>query len=130
MSIKTAVTRKLDNNYVQVEIKSGNENRYYKVPEDKADTFQRQYVANSKKIYWLSSLLTFCAGFGAAGLGFIFTKHMDSKIAKYGISGGAGLLSGAIATVAYNNKAVKEHKNFLKEFSATEIDYDKPNLFK
>ena len=42
MKLQTSITRKIDDNYVQVEVQSKNQDiRYYKVPEAKADSFQK-----------------------------------------------------------------------------------------
>ena len=125
MAITTAVTRKLENNCVQVEIKSTNEGtRYYKVPQEKADSFQKEYVKNSKKMYNLSSVLTFSSVLAAAALTLAITKNMANKVLKYGISAATGIAAGVITTLSSNKSAVKSHKEFLNNYEAQEINYD------
>ena len=129
MSITTAVTRKLDNNCVQVEIKSDNDaTRYYKVPEQKADDFQKEYVANSKKVYNYSSLLSFSSVLGASALALIFTKNIANKILRYGLSAVTGIVAGVITTISTQKAAIKDHKKFLQDYDASVIDYNNKKL--
>ncbi|GEM_PF-1722043 len=126
MAITSAVTRNLDNNCVQVEIKSPNQGtRYYKVPKDKADSFQKEYVQNSKKMYRLSSILNFSAVLAAVAITLGITRNVANKVVKYGTSIIAGLGASVLATTSSEKTAVKNHKNFLQSYNAEEIHYDK-----
>ena len=125
MALTAAVTRKLDNNFVQVEIKNNNENpRYYKVPEEKADSFSKEYVANSKKMYTLSSILNFTSVFGGVALALFITKKMASKGFRYVISGVTGAAAGLISTISGQKTSIKNHTEFLKNYNAEEIHYE------
>ena len=51
MSVSASITRKLDNNYVQVDITSKKmEPRYYKVPASKADEFCKDFKKTDKRM--------------------------------------------------------------------------------
>lgn len=126
MAITTAVTRKLDNNCVQVEVKSPNQGtRYYKVPEDNADTFQKEYVKNSKKMYKLSSFLTFSSVLAAVAATIAITRKMTNKVLKYGTAAIAGIGASFLASASSQNTAAKSHKEFLQNYNSEEIYYDK-----
>ena len=131
MAITTAVTRKLGNDYVQVEVKNSSEGtRYYKVPKQSADTFQKEYVENSKKMYRLSTLLSLSATLGAGALALVFAKRMTNQVLKYIICGVTGVVAGIGATISSQNTAIKSHTQFLKDYDAKEIFYDKPKIAK
>ena len=131
MAITTAVTRKLGNDYVQVEVKNSTEGtRYYKVPKEKADSFQKEYVANSKKMYRLSSLLSVSAVLGASATALLIARKMTNQVLKYVISGFTGIAAGLVATISSQNSAVKSHTQFLKDYDAKEIFYDKQKIIK
>ena len=119
MAITTAVTRKLGNDYVQVEVKNSSEGtRYYKVPKESADSFQKEYVANSKKMYRLSTLLSVSA------------RRMTNQLLKYIICGFTGIAAGLGASISSQNTAVKSHTQFLKDYDAKEIFYDRQKIAK
>ena len=125
MALTAAVTRKLDNNFVQVEVKNKvGGTRYYRVPEDKADSFSKEYVHNSKRMYRLSSVLTFTSILGALSLGLFFTRNAASKGLKYAVSGVMGLAAGAVSTASGQKTSTKNHTEFLKNYNAEEIRYD------
>lgn len=126
MAITTSVTRKFDNNFVQVEVNSTNSNpRYYKVPAEKADSFQAEYIKSSKKMYNWSTILTICSVIGGTGLAIACTQRLSNKLAKFAISAATGILAGVISTYEANKSSVKSHKNMLEEYNAQEIDYSK-----
>ena len=125
MALTAAVTRKLDNNFVQVEIKNNNEKpRYYKVPEEKADSFSKEYVANSKKMYTLSSILSFTSVLGGVALALLITKNMANKLFRYVISGVTGAIAGLASTASGLKTSIKNHTEFLKNYNAEEIHYE------
>jgi len=129
MALTAAVTRKLDNNCVQVEIKNkGGATRYYKVPEDKADSFGREYIANSKKMYRWSSVLTFTSVIGAVALTLLAAKNMANKASKYLISGVTGIIAGTASTASGQKTSIKNHTEFLENYNAEEIRYDDKKL--
>ena len=125
MTLTAAVTRKLDNNCVQIEIKNKvGGTRYYKVPEDKADSFSKEYISNSKKMYRWSSLLSLTSVLGAVAVTLLLTKKMASNMMRYVISGVTGLVAGTISTASGQKTSVKNHTEFLKNYNAEEINYD------
>ena len=131
MAITTAVTRKLGNDYVQVEVKNSSEGtRYYKVPKESADSFQKEYVANSKKMYRLSTLLSVSAALGAGAAALLIARRMTNQLLKYIICGFTGIAAGLGASISSQNTAVKSHTQFLKDYDAKEIFYDRQKIAK
>ena len=129
MAITTAVTRKMDNNYVQVEVKARKDDvRYYKVPEQYADTFQKEYVANSKKMSRLSNLMFFLSFPVTVGLSYLCTKKLDNKNLRMAIGVCAGIIGGVGTSYAGVNMTTKNHKAFLEKYNSEEIDYSESKL--
>ncbi len=124
MAITTAVTRKFDNNYVQVEIESNRqEPRYYKVPENKADSFQKEYKKNSKKMPWIDTGLTLGAIIVMIVPTFFATKKIESKTARMFLGTLAGLVGGFGAMHLGTKIEENSHSKLLQKYGAEEIDY-------
>jgi len=129
MAVTTAVTRKFDNNFVQVEVKAKkDEPRYYKVPADKADSFQKEYVANSKKMRRLSDAMFFLSFPVTIGLSYLCTKKIESKNLRMLIGVIAGIVGGVGTSYAGVNMTIKNHKEFLEKYNSEEIDYSESKL--
>lgn len=129
MAITTAVTRKLDNNCVQVEVKARKDDvRYYKVPEQKADSFQKEYVANSKKMSRLSNLMFFLSFPVTIGFSYLFTKKIESQSLRTVIGVCAGIIGGIGTAYAGANMTAKNHTEFLQKYNSEEIDYSESKL--
>lgn len=129
MTISSAVTRKFDNGYVQVEIESNRQDtRYYKVPEDRADSFQREYKKNSKKAPWVETGLTMGAIVALIVPTYFATKKIESKSIRMVLGTLAGL-TGGIGSIQLGNKIeAKSHTKLLQKYNAEEIDYSKSHL--
>lgn len=129
MTISSAVTRKFDNGYVQVEIESNRQDtRYYKVPENKSDSFQREYKKNSKKAPWVETGLTMGAIITLIVPTYFATKKIESKTIRMVLGTLAGLIGG-IGSIQLGNKIeAKSHTKLLQKHNAEEIDYSKSRL--
>lgn len=124
MPITSAVTRKFDNNYVQVEIQGKKyDTRYYKVPEDRADSFQAEYKKNSSKAGWVSNGLMILGLAALTAVSYFATKKMENKSLKTMIAMFAGVTGGIAGTFAGAKIESKNHQNLLYKYNATEIDY-------
>ncbi len=129
MALTSSVTRKFDNNYVQVEINSNKyETRYYKVPESEADSFQAEYKKNSKKANRLSNGLMILGLAATTVAAYFATKKMENKALKTIISLVAGVSGGIAGTFAGAKIEAKDHQNLMYKYNATEIDYSQSNL--
>ena len=129
MNFTTQITRTFNDNTVQVEIKSKKgDNRYYKVPADKADSFQKEYVKNSKKSYNKSLIANFLAAVGAVGVALVATESMTNKLWRGGISLVSGLIIGSFVSITGHKIAVKSHKEMLDKYNASELHYDNKKL--
>ena len=117
MTIKSAVTKRFDNGYVQVEIESKRQDtRYYKVPEAKADMFQRVYKNNSKKMPWINTGLTLGAIVATIFPIYLLTKKLQSKSARTLIGVLAGLTGGIGSMYLGANIEANSHDKLLKKY--------------
>lgn len=129
MALNSAVTRKLDNSYVQVEIGSGKRGpKYYKVPENKADEFQKEYIKSSNKMQWTSTGVMIGAIFTMIIPTYFATASMKNKTLKMALGLTAGLIGGICSMFISDNIEKKSHAKLLKKFDAKEMDYSKSRL--
>ena len=129
MTLTSAVTRKFDNGYVQVEIQSKRqEPRYYKVPENNADSFQREYQKNSKKMPWINTGLTLGAIVATIVPVSFLTKNVESKTIRMLSGIIAGLIGGIGSMYLGANIESKSHVKLLQKYNAEEIDYSQNRL--
>ena len=129
MSITTAVTRRFDNNYVQVDITPKNGDvKYYKLPEAKADSFQKEYVQNSKDQYWKDTAITIGSIFGTIILAALCTKKIENSTLRMAIGIGGGLTGGLGSSVICEKLNENSHKKLLKKYNAEQLDYSKNKL--
>jgi len=129
MNFTTQITRTFNDNTVQVEIKSKKgDNRYYKVPADKADSFQKEYIKNSKKTYNRSLFANFASAVGAVAIAVMATGNMASKFWRGAISLASGLVIGTFVSVTGHKSAIKSHKEMLEKYNASELHYDNKKL--
>lgn len=125
MAITSSVTKNLDNNYVQVEIQSKNrETMYYKVPENKADSFQKEYKKNSKKMPWINTGLTLGAIILAVFPMSLLTQKIEQKSLRMAIGVIAGIIGGVGSMYLGTEIESKSHKNLLKKYNAEKINYE------
>ena len=124
MAVSTNVTRKLDNNYVQVDVTSKKaEPRYYKVPASKADEFCKNFQKTDKRMSRISDtsfVLSTIAGCTIIGL--LSKKLGGAARMTLGIIG--GIAAGFASVFACSNMMDKKYHNLLKTYQAEEITYD------
>lgn len=123
-SIEMKVDRKLANNYVQVEATSKKTyTKYFKVPEQKADSFCADYKKHDKKMKRLSNISFIGATIAGCAIVSPLTKNLSSAT-KLCIGIFAGMVA-AVGSVFCTAKVMEKQQNkLLKEFGAEEIFYD------
>ena len=128
MAVKIDVTKKLDNNFVQVEVNSPKvSTRYFKVPEAKADEFCKEYKDFDKKIRLGSMLRTFVPTLLLCGIVGKFTKT-KSKLVQWAGAIAAGLAAVTGATYLNTNIFIKKEDALLKKHSAEEFSKESKQL--
>ena len=124
MTLTSAITKKFDNNYVQVEISSNKqESVYYKVPEDKADAFQREFIQYSKKTPWISMGMTLGAITALIVPVSFLTKKIASRTARMFLGTLAGLTGGVGSMYLGTRMQEKNYSKMLNKYDAQELDY-------
>lgn len=124
MAITTAVTRKFDNNDVQVEVTSKRQElRYYRVPANNADSFQREYKKNSSKMPWINTGLTLGAIVATIVPVSLLTNKIESRSIRMVLGVLAGLTGGIGSMYLGSEIEAKSHKKLLNKYNAQEIDY-------
>lgn len=123
MALTSSITGRYDNNDVRVEINSKRqEPRYYRVPENKADAFQREYKKNSARMPWINTGLTL----GAIAATIIPMSFLTNKIDSRSIRMLLGVLAGLVGGVGsmYLGAEIEanSHKKLLSKYNAQEID--------
>ena len=129
MAIQSTVTRKFNNGYVQVEIGAGNqEPRYYKVPESKADSFQREYKENINRMRGVSTGITLGLITAAIIPVALITNKIDNKTTRTIVGILAGLAGGVGSMYISDKVEMKNHDKLLKKYNAEIIDPYKSQL--
>ena len=123
MALKTSVTGKLDNGYVQVEVIPNKYSaNYYRVPEDNADSFQSEYKKLNKKAAWRY------AGLLISGVGIctiisdLLTKKVKNRTTRLFTEFLSGVFGGSIGSYIAAKIGYKNHEQLLYKYNATETD--------
>ena len=125
MTINTSITRKLDNNYVQVEVSSPKASTtFFKVPNNKADEFCREYKKMEKKNSKTYNIAFFSSIAIACILMSMLTKRFESKTPKLLLNIVGGLFAGYTADSAVRTYLIPKQDELIKSFGAKEIFYD------
>lgn len=124
MAVTANISRKLDNNCVQVDISSKKIwTRYFKVPENKADSFIANYKKQDTRNNWRSNLMMLTGALAGCFIASIFTQ----KLSK-GIKTAIGILAGLLGTAGaiFTNATIvrKQEDKLLKNYNAEEIFYE------
>lgn len=123
MAVDVNITKKLDNNYVQVEVESKHvPKRYFKVPETKADEFCKSYNEFNKKQSFLSSLRVATPAVLTCAITNQFAQKLGS-MTRWVASIGVGILTLMGTTYLNTNHVIKKEDELLKKYDATEFDY-------
>ena len=129
MALTSSVVKNYDNGYVKIEIGQKNrEPKYYLVPENNADTFEKEYKTNAKKMTWASSLLM--VGVIVATLLPLSAvlKKIENKTAQTLCGITAGVIGGMASLFISNNIERKSHSKLLQKFNAKPADNKTPEL--
>ena len=126
MGIDVKVLNKLDKNNVVIEVDSDKNRKpkFYKVPENNADTFVNEYKKNDKKTSIVANTAFVSAVFAGVMLASLATKKLKNTVLKW-IIGTAGGIAGAILSIFGTSEYIDKSKNkLLKEQNAQEINYN------
>lgn len=126
MGVNTEITRRFDNNYVQVDITAKKSpTRYYKVPVQNADKFASEYKKQDKKITIATNTFFGIGVLAGTIIASTITKKLSkSKILQY-LVGTLGGIGGAIGSVFLSGDYIEKKQNkLLKEYGAKEIFYN------
>ena len=134
MAIETKITRKLDNNCVQVEVNGKNmPTRFFKVPEDKADEFCVSYRKNDHGNSLIANTALITSVLGGSFLGSILTGKVFKfeKISR--LTGGTimACLAGFSSVFLIRNIIGNRNQQVLAKYNAEKLDYkNKENVIK
>ena len=122
MAIQAVVSRNIDQNHKQVEVKDKNvPTRYFKVPNANVDKFCSDYKKLDRKNNIISTIsLMGAAMLGGAALYPLWSK-LNGKFARV-LCGTVGSLTGAGIAIYCNVKhAVKKEKELSQKHGVSEI---------
>lgn len=122
MAVKTNIIGETTNNHVTVEAKYNNKySRYFHLNKDNADSFQKEFVKNNKKQYWISTGMLIAALATALTVPGIIIKDQSKKILKIIteiITGLALGTAGSVLAFKLNNNIFNK---LLDKYDAKEI---------
>ena len=124
MAVEAKITNRLDNNFVQVEMKAPKSERisYYKVPTNKADAFITEYKKNDKKSSIITNTAFVGAIFGGVLVANSFTKKLKNKVLAWLINTGAGILGATGAVILSSSYLEKSQNKIMEKFQAQKIN--------
>ena len=124
MTITAAITKPLDNGFIQVDSTEKNGyKRYYKVPKKNADKFAAELVQQDKNLNLYSNINFFVSIFaGVLGASF-FTKNIESRMKQFLIQTSSAIFLTILTTLGFGKYAQKKEENLLNENRAKEIFY-------
>lgn len=129
MAVDIKVTRKLPDNYVQVDVTPKNmETRHYKMPADQVDSFTASYKQYDSKTRVNSTVLLVLMVLAGAFTGTIIPKLLKANTLFRVIGGVIGAFAGDIGSTMITAKNMEKNETaLLKAHGAKELIYNKPN---
>ena len=128
MAVEINITRKLDNNHVQVEVNSKNiPTRYFKVESQKADEFCKAYKKYDKEQNIWSPIRVLTPVVLVTSIANHLTRNLN-KAGQWGAAIGSGILAAAGAIRLNTKLLMKKEDNMLKQYNASEFDKDEQKL--
>ena len=123
MALNSKITRKYDNNYVQVEIGSNSKSaRLYKLPADKVDEFTNEYKQNSSKMAWASTGLMMGAILATVmPTYFITAMNISNRVLKPVIGIAVAVAAGIGSIFISSSIERKSHSKLLNKYGAEEV---------
>lgn len=125
MSVEIKVLNKLDNQNVQVEIKSEKSDKrlYYKVPQKNLDTFINEYKKNDKKTSIIANTAFVSSIFASVIIASLATKKLASNVLKWIIGSAAGIAGATLSILGTSNYIDSNNKKLLQKHNALELNY-------
>jgi len=125
MSIDAKITGKIDNNNVQVQISTARaENkRFYAVPENKADTFIKNYKKVDKRNSIVANGGLFAGIFAGILAANAVTRTLKSTALKWILNMTAGIIGAGLSIVGSSKYMSNQYNKLLQAHNAKEITY-------
>ena len=123
MALNSTITRKYENNYVQIEI-GGNRAgaKRYKLPADKVDEFTKEYKSNSSKMAWTSTGIMMGAILATVMPTYIITASRVSNRVLKPVIGIAVAVAAGIGSLFISTAIEKKsHNKLLEKYNAEEV---------
>lgn len=119
MKLESKTVKNYGNGYVQVEIGSNTlEPKYYKVQEDKADEFVKEYESNRKKSEFLNGTIFIGFVLGTIFTASAFTKNITKKALKVLINILSGVAGGLASIVLTDKIEENSHTKLMQKYNA------------
>jgi hypothetical protein len=124
MSITAAITKPLEQGYVQVDTayKNGYK-RYYKVPQRNARAFAADRVEQEKKLNLYSNIVFFSSIFTGVIVSSFFTKKIDSRFKQFLINTASAIGLASLTSYGMNKYAMDKVAKLAQSHCAKEIFY-------
>lgn len=119
-------TTKLEQQNVQVQIRSGNNSKpkYFNVPKNQADAFTTEYKKNTKKNSIIVNTTFVSSIFGAVIIANRATKKLSNSVLKWIIGCAAGIAGATISIIGTSNYIDNKNNKILQKYNAQEINYN------
>lgn len=130
MGVNTEITRRLDNNYVQVDVSAKKApTRYFKVPAQNADKFASQYKKQDKNISIVTNTLFGVGVLGGTIIASTIARKLSQNRTLQFIVGCLGGIGGAIGSVFVSGDYIENRQDkLLNTYGAKEIFYENKNV--
>ena len=123
MAVQAVVSKKVDDNYVIVDVKSKRAPLVqYKVPAQKADEFCQKYVEKEKKDSRISNATFIGSVLGACLLMTPLLKKIENGVGRMSLAIIAGILTSIGSNFAVASALAPKHAKFLDSYNAQLYD--------
>ena len=123
MALNSTITRKYENNYVQIEIGSNRAGaKRYKLSADRVDEFTKEYKSNSSKMAWASTGIMMGAILATVMPTYIITAStVSNRILKPVIGIAVAVAAGIGSLFISTAIGKKSHNKLLEKYNAEEV---------
>ena len=124
MTVTTAITKPLEQGYLQVDVKHKNGyTRYFKVPQGNAKRFANEFKQQDKELNLYSNITFFTSIFAGVLGASLFTKNLESRLTQFLIQTAAAIGLSGLTSFNFNKYALCEEEKLIKSHKAKEIFY-------
>ena len=124
MAVTTAITKSLDNNCVQVDIKSKKGyTRYYKVPKQNARRFADEYKKQNKTLSICADVGFFASIIAGVLIAAHYTTNMNSRLKQFGIQTASAVGLSLPTVLGFSYYTEQKQQDLINRYNAREIFY-------